>query len=174
MTDINKLIRLNVEIEGLLRVLADRDNAGVRESLAEKFAVYTEGMEALLNSGTHPVSVPDPHLPEVKDQEAESAEVLDETDAATDAIERGEEKQTKKVFTRNTALLKAFTLNDKFRFIRDIFNGNERDFNDTLSLLADMEELSEAEDYLYNDMMLDRENPAVVDFVAVISRYMPA
>ena len=52
MTDINKLIRLNVEIEGLLRVLADRDNAGVRESLAEKFAVYTEGMEALLNSGT--------------------------------------------------------------------------------------------------------------------------
>ena len=49
MTDINKLIRLNVEIEGLLRVLADRANAGVRESLTEKFAVYTEGMEALLN-----------------------------------------------------------------------------------------------------------------------------
>jgi len=41
MDRIERLIRLNVEIEGLLRVLAIRDNTNIREMLAEKFSDFS-------------------------------------------------------------------------------------------------------------------------------------
>lgn len=73
---------------------------------------------------------------------------------------------------RNNALLRAFTLNDKFRFIREVFDGDERDFNDTLSLIADMDTFAEAEEYITGDMMLDKENPGVAEFLDFIAPYM--
>ncbi len=185
MADIKELIRRNVEIEGLLKVLLERDSIDAHSLLAEKFAEYqamfTELLAEPAPTATQKVAEMADNLEEeaqhteVKDQEAESSEVDDETDAATAAIERGEIKQQAQTEHRapNTALLKAFTLNDKFRFIRDIFNGSEGEFTDTLNVLADMDNAAEATDYLLNDMMLDRENPAVADFLSIVCRSMP-
>ena len=184
MADIKELIRRNVEIEGLLKVLLERGSIDARSLLAEKFAEYQAMFNDLLaepdSAAAHDVDEAAVNVEaeaqhtEVKDQEAESAEVEDETDAATDAIERGEMNMhpTTAARTPNTNLLKAFTLNDKFRFIRDIFNGSEEEFTDTLNVLADMQNAAEATDYLLNDMMLDRENPAVSDFLSIVCRNM--
>lgn len=46
MTDINRLIRLNIEIEGLLRVLEERHSDDARSMLAEKFEDYAALMRA--------------------------------------------------------------------------------------------------------------------------------
>ncbi|MDE6467688.1 MAG: hypothetical protein K2L28_02190, partial [Muribaculaceae bacterium] len=74
---------------------------------------------------------------------------------------------------RNTALLKAFTLNDKFRYIRDIFGGEEAEFTDTLDILADMDSFAEARDYIVHDMMLDPDNDSVAALLETVRRYMP-
>ena len=72
----------------------------------------------------------------------------------------------------NTRLLKAFTLNDKFRFRRELFNGDDDDFADTLSLLAHMPSYAEAADYLTNDLLWDTRNPNVEDFLAILKENM--
>ncbi len=102
MQNINEIIALNAELEGLLHVLAKRDNASIRELLKTKYANYTSAFEKLL---AEMESTPTEESPaqleqvdhvlaqdEAKDQEAVSGEVEDEMDAATEAIEHGEQE----------------------------------------------------------------------------------
>lgn len=226
MTDLDRLIRLNVELEGLLKVLLDRDSIHARSLLAEKFDEYSRGLSRYLAEGAPATAdaavlgqaqalAAEAHAVEVKDQEAVDSEVTDETDAATAAIEAGEEHaaETEAVAeepvvvepvaeipeaplppvapevieeepvaeepaaseaVENTKLLRAFTLNDKFRFRRELFNGDIEDFADTLSLLAHMPSYAEAVDYLTNDLLWDTRNPNVEDFFAILKDNMPS
>lgn len=226
MTDLDRLIRLNVELEGLLKVLLDRDSIHARSLLAEKFDEYSRGLSRYLAEGAPATAdaavlgqaqalAAEAHAVEVKDQEAVDPEVADETDAATAAIEAGEEHaaEAKAVAeepvvvepvaeipeapvppvapevieeepvaeaaavpeaVENTKLLRAFTLNDKFRFRRELFNGDIEDFADTLSLLAHMPSYAEAVDYLTNDLLWDTRNPNVEDFFAILKDNMPS
>lgn len=222
MTDINHLIHLNIEIEGLLRVLLDRDSMHARSALAKKYAEYANLIEELIDNKTieNPVAVAEmedtaaklaaeaTHV-EVKDQEAIESEQIDETDLATEAIEQGQRENAADSYpviptteykepapdtlqesasehteipaqsapmaprtSPNTKLLKAFTINDRFRFRRELFGGNDSDFSETLHLLADMDSYAEAEDYLYNDLMWDSANPAVADFMEILEQNM--
>lgn len=188
MADINNLIHLNVEIEGLLRVMQERNSNHAKSLLAAKYQEYKRQLEDFLAEPDEATAdrleqtatelAAEATHTEVKDQEAESAEVVDETDAATAAIERGAEKfqeyvepevSTVKVSTPNQKILKAFTLNDKFRFSRYLFDGDDRAFDDTLAILADMPSFEDACDFIYNDMMLDAKSPDVVDFMAKLA-----
>lgn len=193
MTDINRLISLNVQLEGLLKVLLERDNIHARSALAEKFEEYSEALRSYLDeSAATPAETAavaaeaaaladEAQATEVKDLEAAESEVEDETDAATAAIERGEAEEAAGVPvaqecepTVNSKLLKAFTLNDKFRFRRELFNGDDEDFADTLSLLAHMPSYDEAVDFLTNDLLWDKRNIVVNDFFAILKANMPA
>lgn len=187
MTDINTLLKLNVELEGLLKVLLDRDSIHARSLLAEKFREYADGLqnylseaapsqaetEAVVSLGEEVAA--EAQATELKDQEAEDAQVTDETEAATEAIEQAPESTNHTETPReNGKLLKTFTLNDKFRFRRELFNGDDEDFADTLSLLAHMPSYDEAVDYLTNDLLWDARNPAVEDFFAILKDNMPS
>lgn len=66
---------------------------------------------------------------------------------------------------------KVFTLNDKFRFRRELFNNNDTDFQDALNVVKTMSSLDDAKDYFYNDLCWDSENEDVKDFIEVISGY---
>lgn len=186
--DIKHLIHLNLEIEGLLKILDERDSEHARTLVAEKFVQYSNLMHEFLGinrgagvpAGTDSV---DSHYVEVKDQEAEEPEVVDEDDAAAAAIARGDRSadlrggtivEPASAPTQTTSVLKAFTLNDKFYFIREVFGGNEEDFNETLKVLDSIDNFAEAEEYIYDDMMLDRENADVKKFMDVIKRAYPA
>lgn len=184
MTDIKEIIRLNIELEGMLRVLDNRDSEQAREILAERFRAYSLLMENLL--GAQPAEIVEETI--IKEQEAEDAEIPTQNELAAQAIadetaafepepapEPAPAPAPAPVHTapRPNTVLKAFTLNDKFRFIREVFGGNESDFNDTLALIAAMESYGEAADYVFNDMMLDADNPDVADFMAVVKRNMP-
>lgn len=198
MTDIRQLIQKTIEIEGILKVLLDRDDRHARELLVDKYKDFCSLMDVYVADANGTGL----HLPQVKDDEVEEVQVEPEIDAAEQAVEHEEEMQKSDFVSvaepepectpeqaqpyeelavphiphvqheRNTALLRAFTLNDKFRYIREVFGGDERDFNDTLSLIADMCSYSEAEEYITGDMMLDKENPGVADFLEFISPYM--
>ncbi len=212
MTEINRLIRLNIEIEGLLRVLEERHSDDARSMLAEKFEGYAALMRAYVG-GHEPlgdfaapvtVEVPEPEVYEpivsneneetavepvvepdlepvsepvdleIKEQEAVEPELVDETDAATAAITLGEAKGQGASRCAGEALLKAFTLNDKFRFRRELFAGDDDDFSSTLVLLAQMPSYEAAADYLFHDLLWDRRDENVQAFMEILKAHMPA
>lgn len=167
MKNIDQLIEKNIEIEGLLRVLRGRPNAEAQNMLRQAFDSYAALMEQLLGaseaSAVSAVSeVPD--VSEVSD-ETDETDLSDETDSFAPVNAEPREQ--------NVKLLKAFTLNDRFRFRRELFEGNDSDFSDTLTILSGMDSYAEAADYLYNDMMWDANNASVSDFMAILAQNMP-
>ena len=68
-------------------------------------------------------------------------------------------------------LRKAFSLNDRFRYRRELFANNDVEMNDTLNLVETMHSFSEAEDFFYGDLEWDKEAPEVIDFMNVIRNH---
>ena len=80
-----------------------------------------------------------------------------------------EEPQAKKDFENRGKLV--FSVNDKFRFRKELFNNSDVDFNNTVALVASMEDYNEAEDYFINEEGFDPANPVVKEFMDIIKRY---
>lgn len=77
------------------------------------------------------------------------------------------------LLTRREArdLKRAFTLNDKFRFRRELFGNNDSMFADTLNAIMAMKSIDEATEYLYEDLGWDPDNEDVKDFVTIVSKH---
>ncbi|MDE7387662.1 MAG: hypothetical protein K2M97_00255 [Muribaculaceae bacterium] len=67
-------------------------------------------------------------------------------------------------------LRSAFTLNDRYRFRRELFGNSEGEMADTLELLGAMSSMEEAEEYLLSDLGWDGSNDDVAEFLNVIRR----
>lgn len=72
---------------------------------------------------------------------------------------------------RAADISKAFTLNDKFRFRRDLFRNSEEEFKETLDVIGSMADMDEAEDYFYNDLCWDPEKDEVKEFMAIVAKH---
>lgn len=68
-------------------------------------------------------------------------------------------------------LRRSFTINDKFRFRRELFGNSDSEFTDALNLVEAMSSYEEAEDYFITDLGWDREMPEVGEFLTVIEHY---
>ena len=64
-----------------------------------------------------------------------------------------------------------FSINDRYRFRRELFNGSDVDFNTTLSLVASMDDYEEAEDYFLDELQWDDKSPDVIDFLEILKNY---
>lgn len=64
-----------------------------------------------------------------------------------------------------------FSINDRYRFRRELFNGSDVDFNTTLSLVASMDDYEEAEDYFLDELQWDEKSPDVIDFLEILKNY---
>lgn len=98
------------------------------------------------------------------DEDDDDDEVLDDDDEALtldEALQRSMSRD----------LRKAFSLNDRFRYRRELFGNSDVEMNDTLNLVETMHSYSEAEEFFYGDLEWDRESPEVKDFMAVIRNH---
>ncbi|MDE5744773.1 MAG: hypothetical protein K2H84_03820 [Paramuribaculum sp.] len=110
-------------------------------------------------------------------EEIAAATTFEETEDATPEVEAPVMEESKEVSTPSANLLNdrlckktpAFTLNDKFRFRRALFDNNDEEFAGTLSIISGMKSMDEVEDYLYNDLCLEPENEDVKAFVEIIA-----
>ncbi len=68
-------------------------------------------------------------------------------------------------------IFRAFTLNDKFRFRRELFRDSQEEFDDSLKVISEMSNVGEAEEYVYDDLCLDPENEAVKAFMDVVIKH---
>lgn len=64
-----------------------------------------------------------------------------------------------------------FSINDRFRFRKELFHNSDIDFNNTLVLVASMDNYDEAEDYFINEQGWDINNSEVSDFLNILKRY---
>lgn len=64
-----------------------------------------------------------------------------------------------------------FSINDRYRFKRELFDGSDADFNTTLALIASMDSFIEAEEYFTGELMWDPARPEVKDFFKTIAQY---
>ena len=71
----------------------------------------------------------------------------------------------------STPLRSMFTINDLFKFRRELFGNSEADFNEVLSLVSGMSSYSEAEEYFYGYLCWPADSEPVVGFMSIINRY---
>lgn len=97
----------------------------------------------------------------------DESEVLDEDEV----VEEEAFVESKIVNANRLDIRKMFTINDRYRFRRELFCNNEVDFVDNLNLVQAMSCYEDAEDYFYNDLQWDSENEDVVEFMSIIFKY---
>lgn len=181
---LNRIIFLNIELEGALRVAANRPSPQAIDNAKKKFAEIS-ALFAMLNP-TDAMESQKAMQTQVKINEAESAELdpmpepkLPTGPEAFKEIVATEEEKNPRVTTgqqfeirREPAdIRKMFTLNDKFLFKRELFGNNDEEFNATLDLISSMDSFDEAEEYIYEDLGWDSSNNRLRDFMAVISSF---
>lgn len=64
-----------------------------------------------------------------------------------------------------------FSINDRFRFKKELFENSDIDFNNTLALVASMENFEEAEDYFLSEEGFDKNSVVVQEFLRIIKQY---
>lgn len=108
-------------------------------------------------------------VPETQDEEY----IADETPADAPQSENVATDLNESVFMRTkvSSISKAFTLNDKFRFKRELFGNSDPEFSNALDLISVMRSIDEAEDYFYNELGWDAENEDVKDFMRIVRAY---
>ena len=65
---------------------------------------------------------------------------------------------------------KAFSLNDRFRFKRELFGNNEDAMNTVISELNDIRTYEESMNYIENKLQWDKEQEAVSDFIKLLEK----
>lgn len=180
MRNIEKLIKLNIEIEGLLRILDARESEDALEELTLKFDEYsalfyelfppTYGIkEQLLDNFLQPEENENSQQVEI---EANITPIASnpETTPLEDSV------RIDQMLSRNKAkdLSKAFTINDKFRFINELFNGDHAFFNETIDKVSHMDSFDQASLYFLSSMDWDMENDACKDFINLIAKHFNA
>lgn len=68
-------------------------------------------------------------------------------------------------------LRRSFTINDRFRFRRALFHGSDDEMNRALALVEQMQSVHEAEEYFYDELGWDSEDPDAAYFMEIISRH---
>lgn len=66
---------------------------------------------------------------------------------------------------------KALSLNDRYRFKRELFGNSELDLNDALDMVQSMKSYDEATDYFYGDLGWDKDNEEVQDFMSIVKKH---
>lgn len=64
-----------------------------------------------------------------------------------------------------------FSINDKFRFKRKLFNDSDVDFNNSLAIIASMDNYDEAEEYFMSDLQMDPMSADVISFLNIVKKY---
>lgn len=181
-----RLIELGLIMEGCLRTMYARESKDVRIMFADCLAEYNNlAAELMYQEEPSYESQPDPEVapepapapaPESEPEPVPEPKSNVENEAISENTPQqddGTDLRLDEVLSRREArqLRKVFTLNDKFRFRRELFNGDDEAFGRTLDMLQAMNGMDEATRYMYDDLGWDPENEHVADFVLIVKNH---
>ena len=191
--DLQKILSLNLEIEGLVRILSTRESAEAENMLIDKIRMlnqivdkseatrhYAEESQYAPIAQSEPVNMgvndsqvavaDEVNVSVVEATQIETTDINETIGAPTDTmrVEDMISQQESRDFS------KAFSINDKYRFIREVFNNNVNDFNSAVSRVANMTSLNEAYDYFLNELGWEADEEAVADFLQRVANHFNA
>lgn len=108
-------------------------------------------------------AIEEPETPAIE----EPAPAIEEP--AIEEPEPVEEEPEEQEPTGGCDLRSAFTLNDRYRFCRELFGNSRGEMAEVIDTLSAMRSMDEIEEYLYDTLQWDAANPEVEAFVAVVS-----
>lgn len=159
----NRLKDSVYEFEGLLELLGLRPEkeAELMPLLSRRFADMAEAFASLQES------VDSPDSREFRDSQ-DSRESLDSQDSQESPCTPAAEPQQPSPVRKAPA----FCLNDRFRFRRSVFGGDESLFDRVCARVSEMKDFEEAEEYFYGELGLEPESNDVEDFMTIIREYL--
>lgn len=105
-------------------------------------------------------------------KDEEIAEEVEDTEEAEEAEQEAASPAVEPIAKHSgKPLASFFSINDKFRFRRELFSNSNAEFVDALNLIETMESVEEAEDYFFNDLQWDAQSDDVADFLTIVHRY---
>ena len=107
--------------------------------------------------------------PEKTAEDEDDFEIADDEDYQEENEEE-EVYEEEEIAERNLNLRQAFSINDKYRFRRELFGNDALEMNSTLDIIQTMDTFDEVEDYIYNEKKWDSESIDVEDFMNIIKR----
>lgn len=121
-------------------------------------------------------------LPETDDtQEEAKDDTPEETENSADkepAVPEDNNTPTERItideaFIRNKSkdLRSAFSINDSFRFRRELFGNSAAEMADAINLAEAMQTFDEAEEYFYGDLGWDKDSEEVKEFMTIIRNH---
>lgn len=189
MLHINRGDEASAEMTDLLVRKARQLAEGLEESAAPDLDIVPEAVVAVEKPAPvpapAPVAAPVPEIPAEAEEPATEAE-KQTADAETEEVaesvqfeeaeDAGEEPAVltldeKLARERAADISKAFTLNDRFRFCRELFRNSNDEFKETLEVIGTMSDMEEAEEYFYNDLCWDPEKEEVKEFMAIVAKH---
>ena len=118
---------------------------------------------------------------EVEVEEEEDVEVQTQTQTQTHTQTQTQTQtqiQTQTTTTKQDTpkvrqwnLRQKFSLNEQYRFMRELFGNDKVEMKETLDLVQAMNSFDEATDYFYNDLGWDANSEEVQDFMEIIRKY---
>lgn len=194
--DTDQMLSLALEIEGLILLIQRRGDLvhpGVMEILRGKIASLSElaGIEPAAPQmpeapASPSVAAPDPEataertMSEAEAQaeaiaeqespaEIEAVEQANDEAIADNALFEGEEDAGIQPAKTIADSKPTFTLNDKFLFRNELFDGDETAFDDALCAIASFSTAREVEEYVTDDLCFDPNDPTVAAFLAAVT-----
>ena len=121
-----------------------------------------------------PVIVPEPKMEPVQEVIIEKTEIVPEQ---SEHPHKSVTSEKQSVFLSDilekknlSDFRKAFSLNDRFRFRRELFGGNEEKMNKAITDLNDIHSYEESVTYLNNELKWNIEDEAVADFIKLLEK----
>lgn len=144
------------------------------EEPAEVFGIGEEYVEPEHKAAPQPADEPEPE-PEEEEPEEEAFEQPEEEEEE-EAEEEPDDQEGVRVDeklqrTISKNLRQAFSINDRYRFRRELFSNSDLDMNDAINMVESMRTFDEAEDYFYTDLGWDKSVPEVEEFMDIIKRH---
>lgn len=185
--DTTHLLNTCLEIEGLLCLVERRGESipdNVSQLLMDKVRRLNADMADFTAENTsNPVEPVALHVPElaenpetVQDEDqkeiAAAVELEEQEDAEPEPEPVKEPERQPVVATRNDTVPVELTVNDKFRFRRELFANSDVDLAEALQIAGQMSTVEEIEDYFYNDLCFDPESDVVKDFMKVVTKHV--
>lgn len=166
--DYDNLLPLCYEIEGLVCLLQLRR----AEVPAEVFTLIKQKIEALdthITRLSRPAAEPQPlPLPEPEPEVTPVSEPTPETEPEPKPEQEKTTDYEPEAKTAPRFQVKYFSVNDRYRFRRELFNFDDEEMEETLNALSQVSGIDEAIDYLSNDLCWDMEDETVRDFIDII------
>lgn len=157
---VNKQIIINatLEVEGMLRILTARpDDENAYSLLLDKAAT-------LNNLISEAAEIP----AAVEEETVENIEEEQQAEATYEPLVFSAEAQTAPALP---PFVSEFSINDKYMFIRELFDGSTAEFAEIVNIVDSMQSLGGAYDYFLDELGWDPDNDTVSEFLSIVAKH---